>query len=219
MPMNRWHIYCKYSQTYRHLKIHPSVLSFQTAARNLYLRFSADSGMTAVEESGIPIRIMMRIRRFFLITTLISLILCLAHPAAATQAHGAPEGLFVHQLSHLFFIFAMAILIYWLRSRGLVREIGWRNIQYAALFFILWSLDAFFVHLLDEQFLLVQVTRTGPWQIKLDTPDGMAWLGGVYYLLKLDHLLCVPGLIFLFVGLRRLSPPESAAEKTQKGAL
>ena len=132
------------------------------------------------------------------------------NPAAATQAHGAPEGLFVHQLSHLFFIFAMAILIYWLRSRGLVCEKGWRNIQYAAIFFILWSLDAFFVHLLDEQFLLVNVTRTGPWQIRIDTPDGMAWLGGVYYLLKLDHLLCVPGLIFLYLGLRKLAPREES---------
>jgi len=175
--------------------------------------------MTEVEGYGITIHIIMQIRPFVLITTLISLILCLAHPAAATQAHGAPEGLFVHQLSHLFFIFAMAILIYWLRSRALVREIGWRNIQYAALFFILWSLDAFFVHLLDEQFVLIQVTRTGPWQIQLDTPDGMAWLGGVYYLLKLDHLLCVPGLIFLYMGLRRLCPPETVAEKTGKGPL
>ena len=29
----------------------------------------------------------------------------------------------------------------------------------------------------------------------------LAWL---YYLLKLDHLLCVPAMCFLFVGLRRL---------------
>jgi len=151
------------------------------------------------------------------IATLIGLLFCLANPAHATQAHGAPEGLFVHQLSHLFFIFAMGILIYWLRSRALVRETGWRNIQYAALFFILWSLDAFFVHLLDEQFFLVHVTRTGPWQMQLETSEGMAWLGVVYYLLKLDHLLCVPGLIFLYKGLCRLSPPEPAAEDTEKG--
>ncbi len=84
-----------------------------------------------------------------------------AQPAGATQAHGPPEGLYVHQLSHLFFIFAMAILIYWLRSRGLVREQAWRYIQYAALFFILWSIDAFLVHLLDEQFLLVTAMPTG----------------------------------------------------------
>jgi len=45
----------------------------------------------------------------------------------------------------------------------------------------------------------------------------MAWLGVVYYLLKLDHLLCVPGLIFLYKGLCRLSPPEPAAEDTEKG--
>lgn len=160
---------------------------------------------------------MKQTRCISLIATLFALLFFLADPAAATQAHGAPEGLFVHQLSHLFFIFAMGTLIYWLRSRALVRETGWRNIQYAALFFILWSLDAFFVHLLDEQFLLVDVTRTGPWQIKLDTPAGMSWLGGIYYLLKLDHLLCVPGLIFLYMGLRRLSPPEAETDIPGKG--
>ena len=160
---------------------------------------------------------MKQIRCLSLISILFGLLFLLAAPAAATQAHGAPEGLFVHQLSHLFFIFAMGILIYWLRSRGLVRENGWRNIQYAALFFILWSLDAFFVHLLDEQLLLVQVTRIGPWQVQLDTSDGMTWLGGIYYLLKLDHLLCVPGLIFLYIGLHRLTPPETAVQGPGKG--
>ncbi len=141
-----------------------------------------------------------------------------AQPAWATQAHGAPEGLYVHQLSHLFFIFAMAILIYWLRSRGLVRDPGWRYIQYAALFFILWSFDAFGVHLLDEQFLLVTAVPAGPWQIRLDTPTGLEFLGILYYLMKLDHLLCVPGLVFLYLGLRRLDRREQSLECRDKGA-
>lgn len=136
----------------------------------------------------------------------------LAQPVWATQAHGAPEGLYVHQFSHLFFIFAMAILIYWLRSRGLVRQSGWRYLQYAALFFILWSMDAFLVHLLDEQFKLVAVTRTGPWQLRLDTPEGFAFLAPLYYLLKLDHLICVPGLFFLYLGICRLSRETEGPE-------
>ena len=151
-------------------------------------------------------------------TVLVLLLTSLPHSAGATQAHGAPEGLYVHQFSHLFFIFAMAILIYWLRSRGLVRQTGWRYLQYAALFFILWSVDAFLVHLLDEQFKLVAVTRTGPWQLRLDTPAGLGFLAPLYYLLKLDHLVCVPGLFFLYLGLRRLSLETEGPEEPEGSA-
>src|SRR6056297_465780 len=152
------------------------------------------------------------IRPLMFQAALACILTCLAQPVWATQAHGAPEGLYVHQFSHLFFIFAMAILIYWLRSRGLVRQSGWRYLQYAAVFFILWSMDAFLVHLLDEQFKLVAVTRTGPWQLRLDTPEGLGFLAPLYYLLKLDHLVCVPGLFFLYLGLRRLSLETEGSE-------
>jgi hypothetical protein len=30
------------------------------------------------------------------------------------------------------------------------------------------------------------------------------WLSTVYYLAKLDHLLCVPAMIFLMLGLRHM---------------
>ena len=135
-----------------------------------------------------------------------------AAPAWGTQAHGAPEGLFVHQFSHLFFIFAMGILIYWLRSRDLVRQAAWRYIQYAGCFFILWSADAFFVHLLDEQYQWIHVTRVSGWQIRIVAPGGPQWLPVLYYMIKLDHLLCVPGLIFLYQGLRHLTKTDDAAD-------
>jgi hypothetical protein len=134
----------------------------------------------------------------------IALILIVAEPAFATQAHGSPEGLYAHQLGHLFFIISMGILIFWLRERQLVQAAGWRYIQYAALFFILWTVDAFFVHLADEQLAIIEVQRINLWEIKLSgTADSniLIWL---YYLAKLDHLLCVPALLFLYFGLRRL---------------
>jgi hypothetical protein len=127
-----------------------------------------------------------------------------ADVAWATQTHGEPEGLYAHQLAHLFFIFSMAILVYWLRARNLIKEKGWRHIQYGALLFILWSIDTFTVHLLDEQVQLVQILRIDFWNLKIVTAEGLDWLGLLYYLMKLDHLLCVPALLFLFNGLRRL---------------
>jgi len=134
----------------------------------------------------------------------IALILIIAEPAFATQAHSAPEGLYAHQLAHIFFIVSMGVLIYWLRARRLVQIAGWKYIQYAALFFILWNLDAFTVHLLDEQLAIIEIQRLNLWEINITAHNhskGLVWL---YYFVKLDHLLCVPALLFLYFGLRRL---------------
>lgn len=140
-----------------------------------------------------------------------------ADPALATQAHGGPEGVYVHQFSHVFFILAMALFIYWLRSRDLVLEPGWRYLQYACLFFLLWSLDAFFVHLIDEQLNWIRMERIDPWQVRIEAARTGQWLAWVFYIIKLDHLLCVPGMVFLFLGLRRLTArPENEPETAGK---
>ncbi|RJP86293.1 MAG: hypothetical protein C4518_14320 [Desulfobacteraceae bacterium] len=120
----------------------------------------------------------------------------------ATQLHGNPEGLYVHQVSHLFFACCMAILIYWLRVRDLIRSSGWRYIQYGALFFIVWSLDAALAHFLDEQMAETLTVRAGTWHIRMETAN--VWLGWLYYFVKLDHLFCAPGMILLYIGLKKL---------------
>ncbi|MDF1593127.1 MAG: hypothetical protein P1P89_16555 [Desulfobacterales bacterium] len=137
--------------------------------------------------------------------------------ALATQAHGAPEGIYAHQMAHLIFAFSMGFLIYWQRKRNLVREAGWRFIQYAALFFILWNIDTFVVHLLDEQFNIIQVKRINLWQMQINVITGHRSLNVLYYFTKLDHLLCVPGMLFLYFGLRRLSEEagQNISENTQ----
>ena len=132
------------------------------------------------------------------------LIFMIAEPAFATQAHSAPEGLYAHQLAHIFFIFSMGVLIYWLRARQLVQSAGWRYIQYAALFFILWNLDAFTVHLLEGQLAVLDIQRINLWQISITASDHSNALVWLYYFAKLDHLLCVPALLFLYFGLKRL---------------
>lgn len=135
---------------------------------------------------------------------LVVAIFFITEPALATQAHGAPEGLYAHQLAHIFFIVSMGVLIYWLRERKLVQTAGWKYIQYSALFFILWNVDAFFVHLVEEQLALVDIQRIGLWDIHITTTMKSQTLLWLYYAAKLDHLLCVPALLFLFFGLRRL---------------
>lgn len=124
--------------------------------------------------------------------------------ALATQGHGGIEGVYAHQIAHVFFLISMGVLIYWLRQRGLVRESGWRYIQYAAFFLILWNIDTIFVHALDDQFGIITTERIGPWRIKISNPAGDSTLNLIYFLAKLDHLLCVPAIICLYIGLRRL---------------
>ncbi len=143
------------------------------------------------------------LRRCFLRT---ALFIWLVQPTCvfATQTHGGQEGLFVHQFAHLFFIFSMGLLIYWLRKRLLAFSEGWRHIQYAAFFFIAWNLDAMFSHWLLEQSGLVTVENLDGMQMQITTGPGLDWLAKLYYFTKLDHLLCVPAMFLLLTGLRRL---------------
>ena len=137
-----------------------------------------------------------------------------ASPALATQGHGGIEGVYIHQLAHLFFMLAMAILIFRLREEGLVVQRGWRYIQYAAFFFILWNIDAFVVHLLDDQLRIVQLTRLSAWQLKVS--GASHFLVRFYFMAKLDHLLCVPALWFLYLGLKHLLADAQPAVPGEK---
>jgi hypothetical protein len=69
-------------------------------------------------------------------------VLCILWPdeAWALQVHDSPEGYIVHQMAHGFFFVAMGVHTYWLRSTGLVRDQGWRHIQWACLLFAAWNL-------------------------------------------------------------------------------
>ena len=125
-------------------------------------------------------------------------------PALATQGHAGIEGVWVHQFAHLFFLFSMMLLIYWLRRAGLVKAPGWRYIQYAALFFILWNVDTLLVHFLDEQIQAVRVEHIGDWQIRVTASGGRTSLSAVYYLAKLAPLQCVPAMIFVMLGMRHI---------------
>ena len=124
--------------------------------------------------------------------------------AAATQVHVPSEGLYVHQIAHIFFALSMAILLYWLRQRQLVRAYGWRMIQLAALFFIIWNVDAFLVHILDDRSDLFRTIDAGTWHASIQFDRNVELLAVLYYLGKMDHLWCAPGMILLYFGLRSL---------------
>lgn len=143
-----------------------------------------------------------RLIRFFLLTN--GLALLIPASAAATQVHVPSEGLYVHQIAHIFFALAMALLLYWLRQRNLVIERGWRLIQLAALFFIIWNVDAFLVHILDDRGDLFHTIDAGTWHASIEFDQNVELLAFFYYLGKMDHLWCAPGMILLYFGLRSL---------------
>ena len=139
----------------------------------------------------------------FFLTALLWTILS-PDPALATCDYGRPESVHTHQLAHIFFIISMGILIYRLRNKKSHQPSGWKFIQYSALFFILWNLDAFSVHFMDEQFNIIQIKTIGLWQIKITDCFDCNLLKFFYYLARMDYLLFMPAFIFLYYGLRSL---------------
>jgi hypothetical protein len=120
----------------------------------------------------------------------------------AFQSHPAPEGLYAHQLAHGFFIVAMGFLAYWLQFNRLAMQKGWRLIQSACLLFILWNVVAIAGHWVEERIPREVLQGDPDWTQRIDL--SVNTLNYAYYILKLDHLVCVPAMICLLLGVRAL---------------
>ncbi len=120
--------------------------------------------------------------------------------APAIQVHPAPEGLYAHQIAHVFLALSLGFFAFWLQRRRLVETRAWRLIQAACLLLVLWSLAAMTGHYLEGR-LAEDALRS------LDGERFLAVMGPreiLYYLLKMDHFFCVPAMALLYRGLRRL---------------
>jgi hypothetical protein len=119
----------------------------------------------------------------------------------ALQVHPEPEGLYSHQIGHLFFIFSMAVFAFWLQRTRLASHRGWRYIQLSCVAFILWNIDAFIGHILEARLAEETFVRS-PFGRSLVVEKAAAPY--LFFFLKLDHLFAVPAMIFLLLGLNRL---------------
>lgn len=140
--------------------------------------------------------------------------------ASATQMHSGSEGIIVHQLGHMFFTLSMIILIFTISGKGLNRERGWKLIQYSAFMFTVWNLDTIAAHFLDNQIDAVTVTMI-PSSLNMTIAaesGGTTLLPVVYYLLKMDHLLCVPAIFLFYRGLVSLLNQRVPAGRHQTAA-
>ena len=143
--------------------------------------------------------------KFAIVTwaTITWVILALPHVSWATQIHDRPEGLFAHQMAHIFFMTSMIFLVYWLRKNRFVEQKGWRLIQYSGILFALWNIDAMLVHWIDDHLdISVFIGSQADWSRKLIIKDHLELI--VYYVGKMDHLLCVPAIFLLYLGIKRL---------------
>ena len=130
------------------------------------------------------------------------LVLALGYPsdALALQVHGEPEGLYVHQMAHLFYVLALGYFFWDIRRSSFTNQ-GWRYLQWFCVLMTLWNVLAFAGHtagvFLDPRSLhqtdcYLQTQLVGP----------LTMNKFLYFIAKLDHLLCVPALFFLFLGTR-----------------
>ena len=126
-----------------------------------------------------------------------------AGPAHAIQSHGPPEGLYVHQIGHLLYGLAMLGFAIRIRLSRLAAQKSWQLMALGALMLALWNGWAFIAHVIatripatdfitNEQGVRMWVTLHAP----------VDWL---YYIFKMDHLLCVPAILCIYLALRQMN--------------
>ena len=57
---------------------------------------------------------------------------------------------------------------------------------------------------MEEQLEAVTVSKIDVMHILVSAPEGSEWLEYLYYLAKLDHLLCVPAMVLLYIALKKI---------------
>ncbi|MDW7772371.1 MAG: hypothetical protein SCH71_05705 [Desulfobulbaceae bacterium] len=135
-------------------------------------------------------------------------------PAWALQTHSEPEGIYVHQMAHLLFMAALAYLSWDIRRTSFSGR-GWGYMQLFCLSMFLWNVLAFTGHGIEYFLGPENFLQGGYWHNRLLGP--MTMNKQIYYLAKLDHLVCVPALFFLFLSLRTFYR-DSLKHDTREGS-
>lgn len=136
----------------------------------------------------------------FLVPFFVLLLLLPAVPAWALQTHGAPEGLYVHQIAHLLFAVALAYLWWHTRRTPPVASNGWKLLQLFCLMTILWNLSAVIGHEVYQRLDPADILERHTWREQVTLPLDL--LKSLHFLTSMDHLLLVPALAALALALR-----------------
>ena len=128
--------------------------------------------------------------------------LLLPDNAWALQSHGAPEGLYVHQMAHIHFILALGYL-YWDIRRSSFAGKGWRYLLTFCVLMLGWNIVAFVGHAVAVYIDADTIMSAGGYlRDGIQGPYDFQKL--IFYFAKFDHLLAVPALFFFYMGMRSL---------------
>jgi hypothetical protein len=142
---------------------------------------------------------------------LLTAFLIFPNQAQALQSHAAPEGIYVHQLAHIFFLAALCYL-FWDIRRSSFPSKGWRFLQMFCIFMILWNIVAFTGHWIGESIESSDIIKeAGYLSTKISGPITTTKL--IYYFTKLDHIFSVPAMFCLYLCLRSLYFAANIEEK------
>lgn len=135
--------------------------------------------------------------------SILLIVLFVATPgsALALQTHGPPEGLYIHQIAHVFFAIAMITLLIFLLIRPIGEGRGWHYFRISLVFFFLWNVNAFIAHTVESQLPEEAILGSGHLFSQYLPPPFTA-KKVLYYIAKFDHLLCVPAMVFLVLALK-----------------
>ncbi|HEB70862.1 MAG TPA: hypothetical protein ENI88_14780 [Desulfobulbus sp.] len=130
-----------------------------------------------------------------------SCFLILPANAWALQSHGAPEGLYVHQMAHVFFFLAL-VYLYWDISRSSFSGRGWVYLKIFCVLMLFWNIVAFVGHAVAIHIDVHIVPEAGYLHSRIQGPITLH--KAIFFITKFDHLLAVPALFFLYIGMRSL---------------
>ena len=127
------------------------------------------------------------------------LVLSSATDAFAVQQHTGVEGYFVHQFAHVIFAASMAYVMVALKRSAGAHLTGWRLVRLAALFFMLWNVDAFLGHTAGRRVESAEGYIEGVSINLRDLPSYTYYVTGL-----LENVFLVAAFLLLAVGLDRL---------------
>ncbi|MHB8788284.1 MAG: hypothetical protein ACYDBT_00215 [Desulfobulbaceae bacterium] len=128
------------------------------------------------------------------------LLLLQSADAWALQPHGGGEGLYIHQMAHVFFMGTLTYLyLHTRRTQDLVSR-GWRYLRLFCVLLFFWNLMALVGHETALHLTHDDFTLRGTWNEQLVSP--LTVLKLIYFVSKMDHFLTVPALLALVFSLR-----------------
>ena len=132
----------------------------------------------------------------------VTLLYCMLFPeqSMALQTHSQPEGMYVHQMAHIFFMAALGYL-YWDTQRSAFSGRGWTYLRVFCVLTILWNLLALTGHAATQNLHPEDFTNSDGYLLsRVNMP--LTFVKLTYYTAKLDHLLTVPAMFFLYMSVR-----------------